>query len=136
MNKSDLRQSYIGAGWEVQPVAQWVKVSEVGGKTKYDVNAVSPDNVFGTAQVVVTDDGGASESAVAEGFWKEVSATFDAEVRGYVSSLEGGTVFAVAVTEVYSGDEIAEAKAYMDDGMVNNYVVKRRSGAFSFTQLV
>ena len=135
MTKSELRQSYVNEGWEVQPVAQWAKVSEVEGKAKYDVNAVSPDNRFGTAQVVVTDDGGASETAVAEGFWKEASSTFDAEVRGYVSSLEGGPVFAVAVTEVYSGDEIAEAKAYMDDGTVNNYVVKRRSGTFSFKQL-
>lgn len=136
MTKSELRQSYVNEGWEVQPVAQWVKVSEVEGKAKYDVNAVSPDNKFGTAQVVVTDDGGAGETAVAEGFWKEASPNFDAEVRSYVSGLEGNGVFAVAVAQVYAGDEIAEAKAYMDDGTVGEYVVKRRQGAFSFAQLV
>ena len=136
MNKTELRQSFVDLGWEVEPVAGWIKVSEVQGKSKYDVNAVSPEDAFGTAQVVVVDDSGAGESATAAGFWVAPSTTFHEETRAFASGLEGGTVFAVAVTDVNAADEIALATAYMSDGAVNNYVIKRRSNAFSFKLLL
>ena len=135
MNKSELRQSYVDAGWEVQPVANWILVSQVGSKVKYDVNAASPDNSFGTAQVVVIDDGGAGETAVAAGFWADSPVGFGAAVRDYARGLEGGTVFAVEVTNVNEADEVATAKAYSDIGAVSEYVVKRRAGTFSFKLL-
>ena len=134
--KAELRQSYIDAGWEVEPVAKWRNAGSVGNKTKYDVHVFSPENKKGDAQVVVTDDGGQSESAVAEGFWKDTPSTFDADVREYASGLEGGQVFAVAITQVFAADEVAEARAYMSDGSTKQYVVKRRSGSFSFKELV
>ena len=136
MTKTELRQSFVALGWEVQPVVQWVKVSEVQGKSKYDVNAVSPEDAFGTAQVVVVDDSGAGESATAAGFWVAPSTTFDEDTRAYATGLEGGNVFSVSVTDVNSADKVALATAYMSDGSVNNYVIKRRADTFSYQLLL
>ena len=136
MNRAELRQSFVDLGWAVEPVSSWIKVSEVQDKTKYDVKAVSPDDAFGTAQVVVVDAGGAGEVATAAGFWATPSATFDESIRAYASGLESGSVFAVAVADVNNADEIALATAYMSDGAVDNYVIKRRSDTFSFQLLL
>jgi hypothetical protein len=136
MNKSELRQSFVDDGWTVQAVANWQLVSNVEGVVKYDANYVSPDNRFGTAQVIVTNDGVAGETAVASGAFVTPEVTFDAAVRDYVTSLEGVTVanvviFAVAVTKTFPQDEIALATAYKADGSQANYVVKRRNGTFT-----
>lgn len=131
MTKTELRTTYVGNGWTVQPVAEWSLVSSVDGVVKYDANVVSPDNVFGTAQVVVTDDGGGGEDATPLGFWVDADESFDAAVRSYAQTLEGGSLFAVAVTQTYPADEVALATAYMTDGTATEYVVKRRSDTFS-----
>jgi hypothetical protein len=136
MTKNELRQSYVDAGWTVQAVAQWLLVSEVGGKRKYDVNAVSPENKFGTAQVVVDDDNGAGETAVAQGFWVDQGETFSQAVRDYARTLEGGSVFAITVEDISEQDEVAEALAYMDDGSKVRYAAKRRGGTFSVVELI
>ena len=138
MNKVELRQSFVDLGWEVQPVANWTKVSEVGGKVKYDANAASPDDNFGTAQVVVVNDRVTGESATAAGFWATAPTvtTFADAAHTYTSGIEGGSIFAVSVTDTNEDDEVAKATAYMIDGSVDNYVLKRRAGTFSFMLLV
>jgi len=136
MNKAELRQSFVELGWEVEPVASWIKVSKVQGKAKYDVNVASPDNVFATAQVIVAADGSAAEIAMPSGSWEAAATTFDEAVRAYASGLEGGAVFAVAVTDINEADEVGLATAYMNTGSVENYVIKRRAGAFSFNRLL
>lgn len=133
MTKDELRTSYVDLGWEVQPVASWGVVSVVEGKTKYDVNVVSPDNKFGTAQIV--EDG---TGAVAEGFWKEaVVDTFTSRLRTYLDTIEDlATVFAVAVTDTKEADSVATCIAYMEDGSAKNYVVKERADVFTHVELV
>jgi len=136
MTKNELRQSYVDAGWTVQAVAQWLLVSEVDGKRKYDVNAVSPENRFGTAQVVVDDDGGAGESAVAQGFWVDQGETFSQAVRDYARTLEQGGIFAITVEDISEQDEVAEALVYNADGSTARYAVKRRADTFSVVALI
>ena len=136
MNKTELRQSVVDQGWTVQQVSDWVLVSQVEGVRKYDVNVIDPDNKFFTAQVIVTDDGGAGETAVASGGLVEQAESFDEAVRDYVSTLEGGGIFAIAITQTYPQDEVALATVYNDDGSQANFVVKRRTDTFSFVQLV
>jgi len=131
MTKEELRTQYVNQGWEVQPVADWRVVSQIEGKTKYDVNAVSPVNVFGTAQVVEDSTG-----AVAEGFWKDKDTTFTEDLRAYAQSLEAGQVFAVSLGEISDADEVAEVKVYKDDGSVQNFAVKRRNGTFEHVALI
>jgi len=134
--KSELRGTYVAAGWEVQQVQNWLLVSEVEGKRLYDVNVVSPEDKWGTAQVVVVDDGGAGETATAAGFWADQPSTFDADIRSYARGLEGNavgatTIFAITVTQVFAADEVALATAYMADGTHSSYVVKRRADTFT-----
>lgn len=137
MNKSELRNSYVVAGWAVEAVAQWTKVSDIGGKAKYDVNVVSPGNDFFTAQVVVTDDGGPAENALAIGRWEARTPTFVDDLRTFLRGREDAiaSVYAIAVKDVYEADEIAVVIVYSTGaGNVTaaDYVVKRRSGAFDF----
>lgn len=152
MTKEELRADYISKGWTVDPIfitisgpdgdvqqPNWKVVSNVDGVVKYDVNVISPENRFGTAQVVVTDDNGAGESAVADGFWvdKVQPITFEGELKTYLETIEASAqVFAVAVTLANTTDEIAECKAYMEDGSVKNYVVKRRNDTFTHKELI
>ena len=137
MNKETLRTHYVELGWEVQPVANWRLVSQVEGKSKYDVNAVSPANVFGTAQVVVTDDNGANEEAVAEGFWKDKTESFTEALRTQALTYEAAaSIFAVKLGEVSEADEVGEVVVYNEDGSKATYVVKRRDGTFSHKALV
>ena len=132
MTKEELRQSYVDLGWEVAPVAQWLLVSKVEGKEKYDVNCVSPTNAFGTAQVVVDANG-----AVAEGFWKESDESFTEALRTEARSYEAGaTIFAVTIGEVKEADEVGEVTVYKEDGSKETYVVKRRGGTFSHVAIV
>lgn len=135
MTKEELRTNYINQGWEVQPIADWILVSFVEGKVKYDVNVVSPENRFGTVQVVVVDNEGVNEEATAEGFWKEIATPFRDEVRTFLDTKEVGTVFAVAITNVFEEDLIAEAKAYLTDFSTKNYVIKKRDDVLSFQEI-
>ena len=137
MTKEELRTHYTGLGWEVQPVQNWLLVSSVEGKHKYDVNVASPDNKFGTAQVVVTDDGGANEEAVAEGFWKEAATSFTEALRTHARSFEdAAAVFAVKLGDVSEADEVGDVTVYKTDGSIEKYVVKRRNDTFEHTVLV
>lgn len=134
MTKEQLRTSYVDKGWEVQPVSDWTLVSSIEGKEKYDVNAVSPENKFGTAQVVVKDG-----EATALGFWVDAPTTFAVDLRAFIDTMEAGTIFAISVTEIKEADEIAEVKAYKESGSdvtVDSYVVKRRNDTFSFKKIV
>lgn len=132
MNKEELRDSYIAKGWEVQPVANWLKVSEVEGKAKYDVNAVSPDNVFGTAQVVEQNG-----IATAEGFWKDKADSFEGRLRTYLDTIEANaSIFAISTKTLSARDSVAVCIAYKEDGTLSEYVVKERDNTFSFNQLV
>jgi hypothetical protein len=103
---------------------------------KYDVLAVSPENVFGVTQVVVTANGEVNETATAEGFWKTRPSTFMDALRNYIRSLEAGTVFATAIKESFDTDEVATVNAYFTDGSVKTFVVKRRNNMFTHKQLV
>lgn len=147
MTKQELRDYYAGLGWEVpEPTiidsegtrSNWQKVSNVEGKVKYDVPVVSPDNKFGTAQVVVTDDGGAGETAVAEGFWKDQPATFNDELRTFLDSKEGGQVYAIVTNEIFVADEAAEVTAYQGASTVSpkRYIVKKRNDTFDFKEVI
>ena len=135
--KSELRQSFVDQGWVVQPVADWLLVSTVDGIVKYDVNVVSPspEYRFGTAQVVVTDNGGAAEEATPFGAFSPSEPSFDQAVREYAAGLEGATIFAVAITDVFPSDEVALATAYLATGAQAHYVVKRRNGTFTPLEL-
>jgi hypothetical protein len=135
--KAELRDSYIAAGWAVQPVANWLPVSLVDGRQKYDVQVASPDDEFATAQVVVDDDGGPSEDARAAGIqWDRLSVGFPEALRSYIESIEGAQVFAVSVDQVFEQEEVATVTAYMDDGSQAKYAVKRRNGTFSQKALI
>jgi len=155
MTKEELRTEYVNKGWEVQPVdvfetrpdpdggtievrtGGWNKVSDIEGKVKYDVNAVSPDNEFVTAQVVVTDDGGAGETAVALGAWKDRTPDFGGRLRTYLATVEqAAAVFAIAVINQFNADSVAECKAYMADGSVKTYAVKERNDTFDHKELI
>ena len=136
MKKTELRRTYVDAGWAVQQVASWNLVSDVEGVRKYDANVVSPENKFFTAQIIVTDDGGANEEAIASGGLVENAETFDQAVRDYGRALEGAGIFAVTVAQVFSADEVALATVYTPAGAQTNYVVKRRSGTFTAVELV
>lgn len=132
MTKEQLRTSYTDLGWEVQPVADWVVVSLIEGKTKYDVNVVSLENQFGTAQVVEDATG-----AVAEGFWKTSEVSFGEGLRTFLDTLEAlAPVFAVSVSDSKEADRVATCIGYMTDGSVKNYSVKERGDVFSYVELI
>lgn len=133
MNKEQLRTQYIGEGWGVVPVNQWVLVENREGVVLYDVDVVTPTGTFTTAQVIVTDDGGANEDAKPKGRL-EVIKTFRQAAREFLDSREGGQIFAIAIVATYEQDEIVEAKAYRTDNTTRLYVVKRRNDTFSFQQ--
>jgi hypothetical protein len=136
--KAELRQSYVSNGWTVQQVADWMLVSSVEGVVKYDVNVVDPDKErFITVQVVVTDDGGPSESAEARGRWVDTPSTFDEDLRAYIRSLEGTVpnTFAIVIVESFAADEVAVVRQYMTDGTAIDRVAKRRNDTFSQTAL-
>lgn len=139
MNKTELRDSYIAKGWEVQPVANWLKVSEVEGKVKYDVNVVSPDNVFGTAQVVITGDNTPEEATEVLGLWKEKEegATFQERLRTFLNGIEEvASIFAVKTKDVSEKDAVATCSVYKTDGTTQTYVVKERDGVITYNALV
>lgn len=140
MNKSELRQSYVDLGYEVEPVATWDKVSEVGSTSKYDVNVVSPNGEFYTAQVIVTDDGQAGEAAEASGRWKSTPARFSEELAAYLRSIENDTVLAIAVTQEYSLDSVALVEAFIKATPTTvskkTYVVYKRNNTFSYSEVV
>ena len=132
MTKEALRTEYVNLGWEVQPVVNWKVVSQIEGKTKYDVNVVSPANVFGTAQVVEDASG-----AVAEGFWKDSGPTFTVRLRTFLNTIEElAPVFAVATNDNKEQDQVATCIAYMEDGSIKNYAIKERNDTFSYVELV
>jgi len=138
--KAELRAAYIADGWTVQPVASWAVRGLIDNVTWYDVAVFPPGkDSFFTAQVVVTDDDVAgSESAEARGKLVVVvpDATFDAELRTYLDTLEGNSsIFAISVTQSFSTDKVAEVKAYLEDSSTATYVVKQRADTFSFKAL-
>ena len=139
MNKETLRTSYIDKGWEVQPVADWRLVSAVEGKVKYDVNVASPEDKFGTVQVVVLEDGKVGESSTAGGFWKDAVSDFGSDLRAFLTGKEKGSVYAISVSSTKEQDEVAEVKVYttVTGGVeVSTYVVKRRADVFDFKQII
>jgi len=131
MTKEQLRTEYITKGWTVQEVADWRKVSDVEGVEKYDVNVVSPDNRFGTAQVVVRSD-----EAVADGLLKDKEDSFTDRLRTFVRTLEAGTVFAVSLGDVSDEDCVGIANVYFTDGTKKTFVVKERNNTFTYKQLI
>ena len=138
--KAELRATYLADGWKIESPADWRRVSREGapGPVIYDVGIFTPapNGVYRTAQVYVTDDGGAGESAEARGALVVAAATFDAELRTYLDTLEGDAkIFAIAVTQSLSSDTVAEVKAYLESGTTATYVVKQRAGEFSFKVL-
>ena len=137
MTKDELRNSLIANGWEVAALDQWRLVEQLGERSMYDVPAVSPEDRFGTSQVVVIDDGGAGETATARGFIAGADETFDQAVRDYVRGIEEsvGAIFAIEITRTNEPDEVALATAYNSDGSQANYVVKRRNATFGQVQL-
>jgi len=132
MNKLELRDSFIAKGWTVEPVVDWRLVSQVEDVEKYDVNVVSPDDTFQTAQVKVIGD-----VATPLGAFKEVPSTFSERLRTFLDTIEvSAGVFAVVVSDTKESDEVATCVAYMEDGSVANYAVKERADTFSFKELV
>lgn len=141
--KAELRSSYITAGWDIQPLP-WQQVSaDHLDRVKYDLDVVDPDGEFFTAQVVVTDDGGANESAVAKGRLAMAAETFEDAARAWLLTQETGqpSVFAYRLEIVDNKGESAEATmfeiqpaAHPDPERVTSQriIVKRRSGTFSF----
>ena len=138
--KAELRATYLADGWKIESPADWRRVSREGapGPVIYDVGIFTPapNGVYRTAQVYVTDDGGAGESAEARGALVVAEATFDAELRTYLDTLEGNSsIFAISVTQSFSTDKVAEVKAYLEDSSTATYVVKQRADTFSFKAL-
>ena len=138
--KAELRAAYIADGWQVAAVVDWARMSAVGavGPVIYDVPVFTPgaNGVYKTAQVYVTDDGGAGEEAEARGAMVVAGATFDAELRTYLDTLEGNSsIFAISVAQSFSSDLVAEVKAYLETGATATYVVKQRADTFSFKAL-
>lgn len=140
MTREQLRQQKISEGWSVPPVSEWQLVSAQGLEPrKYDVNNVFDPNreSYGTATVVVYGEGTAEERAVGQNEWKT---GFREDLRTWLDTREGGAVFAISTEQVYENDEVAIVTAYIEDqnGNVtaNRYVVRFRSGSFSFMPIV
>lgn len=142
MNREELRTQKIGQGWKVPPVSDWQLVSAEGLEPKkYDINNVFNPSTerYGTATVVVYNEGTAEESAVGQDEWKS---RFVDDARTWLRAREGATVgsatvFAIAIERVYEDDEVIEVNAYLKDNTTTKatFVVKRRDGTFSFEKL-
>jgi len=135
MTKEEFRAEYLAKGWEAQPVSEWRLVSSVEGKNKYDVNVVSPENNFGTAQVVEDSTG----NVVGAGMWKDTTTNFAEALKDFLVSKEVGNVYAISTTDIKDMEEVAEVKVYTgvgSDVSVADYVVKRRSGTLDFKKIV
>jgi hypothetical protein len=129
MTYEALLADYESKGWKVDRASTRV-VSTVGDAIKYDINVVSPDNTFGTAQVVIKDN-----EAIALGFWKErVGNTFEERLLAFIRSMEGGDIFAITIEQIYSNDSAALVTAYQGAATVtaNKFIVKERDNAFSY----
>lgn len=124
---------YRGLGWKIDETTIR-RVSSVGDVIKYDVNVVSPDKVFGTAQYI--DDNGTFTAA---GFWKEQTDTFDERLRGYIRSLEGqGDIFSIVINDIFEADAAAVVTTYIGATNVtaSKYIVKERNNTFSYRLIV
>jgi hypothetical protein len=106
MTIQQLIADYRTLGWEVDE-ASLTLVSKVEGSEKYDVNVVSPDKEFGTAQIFVK--GG---EATALGFWANIGNTsFGERLNLFVRSMEQGDIFAITIDKVSEGDKAAVVTA-------------------------
>jgi hypothetical protein len=129
MTYDALLTEYEGKGWKIDRSSA-VIVSDVGGVIKYDINVVSPNNDFGTAQVVVKNG-----EAYATGFWQErTETTFPERLNTYIRSMEAGDVFAITLDQIYASDSAALVTAYQGTTSVTatKFIVKERSNTFSF----
>lgn len=129
MTYDALLADYETKGWKIDRGSATI-VSDVGGVIKYDINVVSPDNQFGTAQVVVKNG-----EAYATGFWQErTDTTFAERLNTYVRSMETGDVFAITVEQIYTADSAAVVTAYQGTATVTatKFIVKERADTFSF----
>ena len=141
--KQELIDSYVALGWDIQPLP-WRQVSaDHLNRVKYDLDVVDPDGEFFTAQVVVTDDGGLNESAVAKGLLAAEVETFEAAARTWLLAEEVrlSDVFAIRIDALYADDELLEAVVYQQlppDNFLTSqrYLLKRRSGTFSYERMV
>lgn len=139
MTREQLRQQKITEGWKVPAIDEWQLVSAVGLEPKkYDVNNVFNPNreSYGTATVVVYDEGTPSESAVGQDEWKVY---FRDELNTFVRSMEKNTVWAVTVIRVHEQDLVAEVEAIIEannTGTRKTYFIRKRSGNFEFIEIV
>lgn len=132
-SQASLFAHYTGLGWTVD-VTSVRLVSEVAGVKKYDVNVVSPDRVFGTAQFV--ENGGVF---TALGFWETPETTFSDRLTSYIRSMEGqGGIFAIVVQETFPSDSAAVVRVYMGAGdvTVSTFIVKERNNAFTYRLII
>ena len=136
MNKVELRDAYVAKGYKVEPVARWIKVSQVETITKYDVNVADPKGSFYTAQVIVENDGEAGEDAKAAGRWEATPETFEESLDAYLRGAEKGKIFAIVKTQTYPSDQAALVKVYTEEAdntlTTKDYLVRYRASAFSF----
>jgi len=130
----ELIEDYRSKGWSVDETTLTL-VSKVDDMQKYDVNVVSPDNVFGTAQIIESPDG-----AIASGIWAEqkvVTKSFPELLTDYVRSLETGDVFAVVIGNIFQNDNSAIATKYTGTTTVaeKQILIKYRNNAFSVKEI-
>lgn len=142
MTKEELRTSYLDKGWDVEPVSKWGVVSKIEGKTKYDLNVVSPNDKFGTVQAVVIADGEEGETARARGSWEEnTEVTFKDGLNEWLESKEKREIYAIAVEELFEDQAIATLKVFVDSTIVEGeivverYVSKFRNANFTFKKI-
>lgn len=133
MNKETLRQAYLDKGYEVDPVEKWALVSLVNGVKKYDVNVITPDKQFVTAQVIEKDDVCTPAGVIKE---QEPVEPFTEKLHNYVRGLEKNGVFAVTIGDTSDADKVGVATVYLDNGSVKKFVVKERNDTFAHKELV
>lgn len=145
-DRSELRSFYTNQGWVVQEVGDWgPPTSAVGvGAARvffYDVQVVSPDNEFFTAQVVVRNQGTKDEDAKAIGRITNPPANdFEDALSTFLRAQETGSVYAIARIATYEEDEVAIVLVWTDGVGATvdekRYVVKRRADTFTFKEIV
>lgn len=139
MTKEQLRTQKINEGWQVPEVSEWQLVSAQGLEPKkYDVNNVfNPEREsYGTATVVVYNEGTENEKAVGQNEWKT---DFRDELNTFVRGMETGAVWGITVLRVHEQDLMAEVEAIIESagkGSRKTYFVRKRNGNFEFIEIV
>ena len=138
MTKEELRTDLLTKDSikAVKPVIDWLKVGDIDGVQKFDVNVAMDSGEQATLQVTVESDV-ATLTDSSEARLTPVE-TFSDELETFIRSKEKGSVFAVVRGETFEADKSALVTVYTVVStklVATQHLVIKRDDAFDFKEI-